>query len=70
MYKWKIDIVLHSGKELTVYYEGEENNSGDVAKKRLFAGTLNVFNSFYDDTKTKIIFVKVGEIAAATIYAG
>lgn len=33
MYKWKIEIIFKSGKEITVYYSGYENDSGQVAEK-------------------------------------
>lgn len=68
MYKWKIEFILKSGKELTVYYAGNENNSGDVAKKML-AGSENTINGFYNEDGTKNIFVKLGEIATASISA-
>ena len=68
MYEWKIDIILNSGKELTVYYEGDEDNSGDVAKK-LFTGDMNTLNGFSNKDRTKNIFVKIGEVAAVSISA-
>jgi len=66
MYNWKIELILHSGKELTVYYSGCENNSSAVANK-LLSGNINTMNSFSNLDKTKEIFVKIGEIAAASI---
>lgn len=68
MYKWKIEFILNSGKELTVYYEGTENNTMDVAKKML-AGDKNTLNAFNNKDKTKHIFVRVGEIASASVSA-
>ena len=66
MYEWKIDIILKSGKELTVYYKGPENNSGEVANKML-TGTPETLNGFGNKDGTKNIFIKIGEIASASI---
>ena len=66
MYNWKLEFVLKCGKELTVYYKGVENNSGAVAGKML-AGNENTLNGFSNEDGTKNIFVKVGEIASASI---
>ena len=68
MYKWKIEFILNSGKELTVYYAGSENNSTDVAKKML-TGNENTINGFSNEDGTKNIFVNIGEVAAASISA-
>lgn len=66
MYKWKIEIVLKSGKEITVYYHGDENNSNDVFGKVL-AWPENSLNGFSNEDRTKNVFVKLGEIASAAI---
>lgn len=66
MYTWKIEIILKSGKELTVYYRGYENESVKVANKML-AGNENIMNGFINDDGTKNVFVKIGEIASASI---
>lgn len=66
MYSWKIELILNSGKELTVYYRGYENNSEAVANKML-TGNLNTINGFSNDDETKSIFVRIGEIASASI---
>ena len=66
MYSWKIELILNSGKELTVYYRGYENNSEAVANKML-SGNLNTMNGFNNDDGTKHIFVRIGEIASASI---
>ena len=66
MYRWKIEIILKSGKEITVYYRGYENESGKVANKML-TGNENTINGFINDDGTKNIFVKIGEIASASI---
>ena len=66
MYKWKLEFVLKSGKELVVYYEGTEHSSGAVATKML-TGNENTINGFGNEDGTKNIFVKIGEIASASI---
>lgn len=66
MYKWKIDIILKSGKELTVYYEGVESNSQAVAEKVL-VGMANTLNGFSNKNGTKNIFINISEIASASI---
>lgn len=66
MYKWKIEIILKSGKEITVYYTGCENESGKVANKVL-AGNDNAMNGFSSEDGTKNVFVKLCEIASASI---
>lgn len=68
MYKWRIDIILKSGKEIAIYYKGYEATSDDVIKKVL-KGDNNTFNGFSSEDETKNIFVKVGEIAVASISA-
>lgn len=65
-YKWKIDIILKSGKELTVYYVSNKNNSTEVAN-RVIDGGAGVFNGFNNIDKSTNILVKVGEIAAMSI---
>lgn len=68
MYKWKIEFILKSGKELTVYHEGNENNSLDVARKILI-GDMNALNGFNNKNNTESIYVRIGEIASASISA-
>ena len=68
MYAWKIEFILKSGKELTVYYRGIENNSDSVANKML-TGNENTINGFGNEDGAKNIFVKIGEIASASISA-
>lgn len=68
MYKWRIDIILKSGKEIAVYYQGNENTSNAVIKKVL-DGDNNTFNGFGNEDGNKNIFVKVGEIAVVSISA-
>ena len=69
MNKWKIDIILNSGKELTVCYEGPEMNTGAVAEKVL-TGSRNSLVGFASEDGAKNVLITVGEIAAASIYAG
>ena len=66
MNKWKIDIILKSGKELTVYYVGNENSSAEVANI-VIGGNADTFNGFSNVDKSTNILVKVGEIAAMSI---
>ena len=66
MYDWKIEIIFKSGKELTVYYTGYENDSLKVANKML-VGNENAMNGFNNADNTKHIFIKIGEIASASI---
>lgn len=67
MYEWKIDIILNSGKELSVYYKGEEKYSSDVANK-FFTGNINtLINGFRNKERTKDIYIKIGEVAAFSI---
>ena len=66
MYKWKIEFILKSGKELTAYYEGAENSSHAVANK-ILTGNKNTINGFGNEDNTKNIFVKISEIASASI---
>lgn len=68
MYKWKIDIILKSGKELTVYYQGDESNSHTVATT-LLVGRENTLNGFGNKNGTANIFVNISEIACASISA-
>lgn len=69
MYTWKIKVILNSGKELTMYYTGEENNSNDIVKKVVNGGD-NTFNGFLSEDKKANILVKVSQIAAMEISAG
>lgn len=66
MNRWKIEIILNSGKELTVYYKGNETKSGYVANKML-TGSEGTINGFGNEDGTKNIFVKISEIASASI---
>lgn len=68
MKKWKIEFILKSGKEVTVYYQGYESNSTDVANKML-TGNENTMNGFSNEDGTKNVFVKIGEVATASISA-
>ena len=68
MYEWKIDIILKSGKELTVYYKGQEKYSSDVVNN-FFTGDVNTLTGFSNKDRTKNIFVRIGEVAAVSISA-
>lgn len=68
MYKWKIDIILKiSGKQLTVYYSGDEDNSNAVANLLLDHSYTSNFKGFPNEDGTKNVFVDVTEIASFTI---
>lgn len=66
MYKWKIEIILSSGRELTAYYKGDEISSGDVVNK-IFTGNINNLVGLSNKDDTKNVFVKLGEIAAIVV---
>lgn len=68
MYKWKVKIILKSGKIVEGYYEGEEINSSDVAKK-LFTGSQHTLNSIAASKNSQLWFL-VGEVSAGIITAG
>lgn len=69
MYKWVIDIIFkYSGKELRVYYSGDENNSSAVAEMLLDHSHNSNFKGFSNANGTKNIFINVNEIASFTIY--
>lgn len=69
MYKWNVEVILNSGKELEMYYEGNENNSLDVGKKLLEGSANNVF-ALCNKTNTKQFFVKIGEVSCMAISDG
>lgn len=69
MYKWKIDIVLKCGKEITGTHTGEEENSLDVAKV-LFEGRPDDVIDLGDGQRTTQYFIKKGEIACMAISVG
>ena len=64
VYKWKIEIILNSGKEVVGYYEGSEINSCDVAEMYL----TNI-GEMTDKDKSKHIVVIPSQIAVMTISA-
>ena len=67
MYKeWKIEIILKSGKGITVYYEGTEWHASAVAKKVL-TGKDGCFKWFGDKTGAKLVYVRLGEIATISV---
>lgn len=65
MNNWKLEITLKSGKELSCYYKGPEDNSTDVANKVL--DPKSTFNGFGDKSGLKNILIRTEEIAAITI---
>jgi hypothetical protein len=66
MYRWKLEFVLKSGKEITVYCECDTQNSGEIANE-ILRHKDNSFSGFNNEDKTKNIFVKTGEIASISI---
>ena len=67
MYKWKIDISLKSGQNITGLYVGSENNSVDVAKVLLENDpTVTVFAIASLDGNAQL-FVMRNEVAAMGI---
>lgn len=64
--KWKIEIVLNSGKELTGYYYGTEENSDTVAHK-LLSGDKNSFFGIRGKEAASNLLVKIGEFAAIVV---
>lgn len=69
MYKWKIDIILKSGKELTTYDKNELSDSHKVANE-FMAGNQNDIISLGNKEGTANICVRKSEIAAMTISVG
>lgn len=68
MYKWKIDITLKCGKEITCTYDGKENNSLEVGKT-LFQGGSNEIIALGNGEQTTQHFIKKDEIAHMAISA-
>ena len=70
MYKWKIVLMLRSGKEIECIYGGTENTSVDVIK-RLINDTNNphnrVVNIFDSIDGTGNIAVLMSEVVAAHV---
>ena len=69
MYLWKIEVILKSGKELTVYDKNEFKSSNNVAEK-FMAGNQNEVVGFGNKDGTANILVRKNEIAAMTISVG
>lgn len=66
MYKWEIKFVLKSGYELTVYYGGKEQTTDEVAEKLLTFNNKS-FYGFADKSRTRNVFIKMDEVASASI---
>ena len=65
MYKWKIDISLKSGQNISGLYEGEENNSFDIGKSFLL-GEAEIFVLSSLD-KNAQLFIMKSEVATMAI---
>ena len=68
MHKWKIELILKSGKTVEGYYEGEEMDSNDVATK-LLTGSQHTLNGIAHNKNSQLWFL-VGEVAACIITVG
>ena len=67
MYKWRIDILLKSGREISGVYEGKENNSLDVGQELLAndpSVTIFVLGSL---DGTAQLFINRSEVATMAI---
>ena len=70
MYKWKIEVILKSGKELTAFYENDKDGSFEVGKALLSGNDNEIIACLNDENKTKQIFIKQREIAAMIVSMG
>ena len=70
MYKWKIDLILKSGKELTVFYENDQDGSLNVGKELLEGEDNLSIGCLNNKNKTAQIFIKRSEIASMTVSMG
>lgn len=67
MYKWKLDFILKSGKELTAFYENDKDGSFEVGKALLYGTDSGIIGCLNNENKTKHIFIKQSEIASMTV---
>lgn len=67
MYKWKIEFILKSGKELTAFYENDKDSSFEVGKRLLYGNDNEIIGCLNDENKTKQIFVKRNEVASMMV---
>ena len=70
MYKWKIDLILKSGKELTAFYENDKDGSLNVGKELLEGEDNLIIGSLNNKNKTEQIFIRRSEIASMTVSMG
>lgn len=66
-YIWNVDIVLKSGKELTMCWVGEETSAKEIGEKLLVTNNMNNMFSLCNLERTKQFFVRVGEVASMAI---
>jgi hypothetical protein len=65
MHIWKIKVILKSGKEVTIYYGGQEKDSEALSKKFLpLCAQKDCFVGFLNEESTENIFIKMSEIAS------
>lgn len=70
MYKWKLDFILKSGKELTAFYENDKDGSLNVGKELLEGEDDVIIGSLNDRNKTQQIFIRRGDIASMAVSIG
>lgn len=68
MYKWKIELILKSGKELTVYHESKTAKNSRITAEEILDDICR-YTGFNNEDNTKVVLVKLDEIAAVTISA-
>lgn len=68
MYRWRIDLILKSGKELTVYHESKTAKNSRIAAEEILDDICR-YTGFNNEDDTKVILVKRDEIVTATISA-
>lgn len=66
MYRWKIELILKSGKELTVYYESKTAKNSRIVAEEILDNVFR-YTNFNNEDDTKAILVRLDEIAAVTI---
>ena len=68
MYRWKIDLILKSGKELTVYHESKTAKNSRIVAEEILDNVFR-YTNFNNEDNTKAILVRLDEIASVTISA-
>jgi hypothetical protein len=68
MYKWKLEIILNSGKEITAYYNGNEMTSTDVMNEVLVKHSCT-FYGVSNKNRTAEIYIKIADVLVISISA-